>query len=56
MLDLQSGGKYTKKRAKLTLKYFEGGKKDSDLVRITALSNECTKAILEAKLVIWVKK
>ena len=38
-----------KARAKLTKKYFKGGKKDSDLVQITALSNECTKTILEAK-------
>ena len=35
-------------RAKLTKKYFKGGKKESDLVQITALSNECTKNILEA--------
>ena len=41
--------KITKKRAKPTQKYFKGRKKDSDLVQITALSNECTKAILEAK-------
>ena len=38
-----------KECAKLTKKYFKGGKKDSDLVQITALSNECTKTILEAK-------
>ena len=38
-----------KKRAKLTRKYFKGGKKEYDLVQITALSNECTKTILEAK-------
>ena len=38
-----------KARAKLTKKYFKGGKKDSDLVQINALSNECTKSILEAK-------
>ena len=38
-----------KECAKLTKKYFKGGKKDSDLVQINALSNECTKSILEAK-------
>ena len=38
-----------KARAKLIKKYFKGGKKDSDLVQITAISNECTKIILEAK-------
>ena len=38
-----------KESAKLTKKYFKGGKKDSDLVQINALSNECTKSILEAK-------
>ena len=38
-----------KERTKITKKYFEGGKKDSDLVQINALSNECTKSILEAK-------
>ena len=38
-----------KERAELTKKYFKGGKKDSDLVQITALSNECTKTILKAK-------
>ena len=38
-----------KERAKLTKKYFKRGKKDSDLVQINALSNECTKSILEAK-------
>ena len=38
-----------KERAKLTKKNVKGGKKDSDLVQINALSNECTKAILEAK-------
>ena len=38
-----------KERVKLTKKYFKGGKKDSDFVQITALSNECTKTILEAK-------
>ena len=38
-----------KERAKLTKKYFKGGKKDSDLVQINALSNESTKPILEAK-------
>ena len=38
-----------KERAKLTKKYFKCGKKESDLVQITALSNECTKTILEAK-------
>ena len=38
-----------KERAKLTKKYFKGGKKDSDLVQITALSNECIKTILKAK-------
>ena len=38
-----------KERAELTEKYFKGGKKDSDLVQITALSNECTKIILKAK-------
>ena len=38
-----------KERAKITMKYFKGGKKDSDLVQINALSNECTKSILEAK-------
>ena len=38
-----------KERAELTKKYFKGGKKDSDLVQITALSNECIKTILKAK-------
>ena len=38
-----------KKRAKLTKKYFKGSKKDSDLVQINALSNECTKTILEVE-------
>ena len=38
-----------KERAKLTKKYFKGGKKDSDLVQINVLSNECTKSILETK-------
>ena len=38
-----------KERAKLTKKYFKRGKKDSDLVQINALSNECTMSILEAK-------
>ena len=38
-----------KERAELTKKYFKGGKKDSDLVQINALSNESTKPILEAK-------
>ena len=38
-----------KGHAKLTNKYFNGGKKDSDLVQITSLWNECTKTILEAK-------
>ena len=38
-----------KEHAKLTKKHFKGGKKESDLVQITALSNECTKTILEAK-------
>ena len=38
-----------KERAKLSKKYFKGAKKDSDLVQINALSNECTKSILEAK-------
>ena len=36
-------------RPKLTKKYFKGGKKDSDLVQINALSNECTNTHLEAK-------
>ena len=38
-----------KERAKLTKKYFKRGKKDSDIVQINALSNECTMSILEAK-------
>ena len=38
-----------KEGAKLTKKYFKGGKKDSDLVQINALSNEYTKSLLEAK-------
>ena len=38
-----------KERTKLTKKYFKGGKKESDLIQITALSNECIKTILEAK-------
>ena len=38
-----------KERAKLSKKYFKGGKKDSDLVQINTSSNECTKSILEAK-------
>ena len=38
-----------KARLKLTKKYFKGSKIDSDLVQISALSNECTKTILEAK-------
>ena len=38
-----------KERAELTKKYFKGRKKDSDLVQITALSNECIKTILKAK-------
>ena len=38
-----------KKRAKLTKKHFKCSKKESDLIQITALSNECTKTILEAK-------
>ena len=29
--------------------YFKCGKKESDLVQITAVSNECTKTILKAK-------
>ena len=35
--------------AKLTKKYFKCGKKEFDLAQITAVSNECTKTILEAK-------
>ena len=38
-----------KECAKLAKKYFKGGKKESDLVQITVLSNECTNTILEAK-------
>ena len=38
-----------KERAKLSKKYFKGGKKGSDLVQINALSNECTKTTLEAR-------
>ena len=38
-----------KERAKLSKKYFKGGKKGSDLVQINALSNECKNTILEAK-------
>ena len=38
-----------KERAKLTKKYFKCGKKECDLVQITALSNESAKTILEAK-------
>ena len=38
-----------KERVRLTKKYFKFGKKESDLFQITALSNECTKTILEAK-------
>ena len=38
-----------KERAKLPKKNFKGGKKDSDLIQINALSNECTRTILEAK-------
>ena len=38
-----------KERAKLTKKYFKCSKKDSDLVQINALSNECTKTISESK-------
>ena len=38
-----------KERAKLTKKYFKCHKKESNLVQITASSNECTKTILEAK-------
>ena len=38
-----------KERAKLSKKYFKGGKKDSDLVQINTSSKECTKSILEAK-------
>ena len=38
-----------KERARLTKKYFKGGKKDSDLVQINSLSNECEKTILEEK-------
>ena len=38
-----------KARSKLTKKYFKGSKIDSDLVQISALSNQCTKTILEAK-------
>ena len=35
-----------KERAKSTKKYFKSGKKVSDLVQITAASNERTKTIL----------
>ena len=42
-------------QAKLTKKYFKCGKKDSDLAQITAVSNECTKTILEAKEK-WIKQ
>ena len=34
---------------RLTKKYFKCGKKESDLVQVTALSNERRKTILEAK-------
>ena len=37
-----------KERAKLTKQYFKGGKKDSDLVQVYALSNDWTKSISEA--------
>ena len=38
-----------KERPKVTKKYFKGGKKDSTLAQVTALSNKCTKTILKAK-------
>ena len=38
-----------RKQAKLTKKYLKGGKKESDFAEITAVSNESTKTILEAK-------
>ena len=38
-----------KERAKLAKKYFKRGKKESDLIQVTAVSNACTKTILEAK-------
>ena len=38
-----------KEHAKLAKKYFKRGKKESDLVQVTAVSNACTKTILEAK-------
>ena len=38
-----------KERAKLAKKYFKRSKKESDLVQVTAVSNACTKTILEAK-------
>ena len=38
-----------KELVKLTKKYFKCGKKESDLVQITVLLNECTKTILVAK-------
>ena len=38
-----------KERVKLTNKYFRGSKNNTDIVQINALSNECTKSILEAK-------
>ena len=44
-----------REQAKLTKKYFKCGKKDSDLTQITAVSNECTKTILEAKEK-WIKQ
>ena len=34
-----------KEHAKLTKKYFKGGKKEFDLVQITALSNECKRQV-----------
>ena len=38
-----------KNKLKERAKYFKGGKKDSNLVQINALSNECIKSILETK-------
>ena len=38
-----------KERVKLTNKSFRGSKNNTDIVQINALSNECTKSILEAK-------
>ena len=34
---------------KVTKKCFKGGKKDSTLAQVTALSNKCTNTILKAK-------